>query len=125
MEHKKKGLAMLVMNWRRAAVLVLGLILFLSPWIFGFTDLVAARRNAWICGVAIGLASIAEMVAAAQWEAWIRLLLGLWVTISPWLDGLYSSMHWATNVYFAVGLAVAVLALSEWWMPRKPPHVTT
>ena len=64
--------------------LVLGAWLFLTPWIFGFAPNTAASWNAWLSGVAIGVVALAALLAFAEWEEWINLLLGVWVAVSGW-----------------------------------------
>src|SRR6516165_11148831 len=67
--------------------LVLGAWLFLTPWIFGFAPNIAASWNAWLSGVAIGVVALAALLAFAEWEEWINLLLGVWVAVSAWAVG--------------------------------------
>ena len=69
--------------WIDAVNLLLAAFLFVSPWIYGFASDPAPARNAWICGIVIGLASIWAMIAYSEWEEWISLLFGLWVLSPP------------------------------------------
>lgn len=116
--------------WRKEAAfdvlnLIAAIFLFLTPWIFGFTSVVEASRNAWICGVAIGLASLTAMFAYAEWEDWASLLLGLWLIVSPWVLGFHATMMSATRVDVAVGIAVAIFSAGALWFTRHmPPRVT-
>jgi SPW repeat-containing protein len=71
--------------------LVLGAWLFLTPWIFGFVPNTAASWNAWLSGVAIGVVALAALLAFAEWEEWINLLLGVWVQCLHGLSGLPST----------------------------------
>ncbi len=99
--------------------------LILTPWVFGFTSATVATGNAWISGAAIGLISIAAIVAWADWEEWISLALGVWVAFSPWVLGFHATVVSAMRADIAVGIVVALLALAELWlMHRTPPHVT-
>jgi hypothetical protein len=100
--------------------LVLGAILFISPWVAGFAHEPAAARNAWIFGVLIALASVGVLVSFAQWEEWLKLLFGLWVLISPWILGFYAaaSPMW---VHVVIGLVVAILTAVEITMVRGAP----
>ena len=100
--------------------LVLAIILFISPWIFGFPA-GAASANAMIAGLVIGVIAIAALVSFAQWEEWVTLILGLWVVISPWVLG-FSAAATAAWVHVIIGLAVAILAAVElWMMSHNPP----
>ena len=116
-------------RWRQEAIidlikLALAAFLIMTPWVFGYTAVVVASGNAWISGAVIGLASIAGIVALAQWEEWVSLIFGLWVAISPWLLG-YATVMSAMRANAAIGIAAVLLAAAELAMiHRSPPHVT-
>jgi hypothetical protein len=104
------------------ANLVLGAILFISPWLFAF-EAGAASQNAIISGVVIALLSIAALTAFAVWEEWLNLIVGLWVIVSPWILGFVATT--AMTVHLIIGLIVAVLAAVELWlMYQNPPRQT-
>ena len=121
---------MLEQRWRKELIidyikLALAAFLILTPWIFGFTSVAVVSGNTWISGAVIGLASIAAIVALAEWEEWVSLALGLWVMISPWVLGFHTTVISAMRADVAVGIAVALIAAAELWMiHRNPPHVT-
>ncbi len=78
-------------NWTNAklcdvANLILGAILFFSPWMFGF-DAGAASQNAYVAGVVIAILAIAALAAFAVWEEWLNLIVGLWTLVAPWVLG--------------------------------------
>ena len=66
--------------------LVLGAALFVSPWLFAFSQ-GAASIDARLGGAAIVAASIAALLVFAEWEEWIALLAGLWMVASPSCSG--------------------------------------
>src|ERR687888_993120 len=104
------------------ANLILGAVLFFSPWIFGF-DAGAQTQNAVICGIIIAALSIAALAAFAVWEEWLNLIVGLWVIVSPWILGFQGST--AMTVHLVIGIIVAVLAAIELWlMYQNPPRQT-
>lgn len=45
-------------RWQDSAGLVLGILLFLSPWIIGFSGITAAAASAWAIGADAGWALI-------------------------------------------------------------------
>ncbi|HWL21391.1 MAG TPA: SPW repeat protein [Bradyrhizobium sp.] len=114
-------------NWTNArycdvANLVLGGILFVSPWIFGFSQ-GAASQNANITGIVIAVLAIAAIAAFAVWEEWLNLIVGLWALVSPWVLGFQGTT--AMTVHVIVGIAVAVLAAIELWiLSHNPPRLT-
>jgi hypothetical protein len=114
-------------EWSNAKIcdvvnLILGAVLFVSPWIFGFTSGPPAT-NAYVAGVVIAVLSIAALAAFAVWEEWVNLVAGLWVLVSPWVLGFAGTT--AATVHLVVGLVVAVLAAIELWiMYQHPPQLT-
>jgi hypothetical protein len=104
------------------ANLVLGAILFFSPWLFDFPAGLAAQ-NAYIAGIVIAALSLAALAAYAVWEEWLNLIVGLWVLASPWLLGFGEQ---AMTVHVVIGALVTILAAAEIWMmyQRHPPHQT-
>jgi hypothetical protein len=114
-------------KWRNEAFfdvanLVLGVWLFLTPWMFGFANS-AAGWNAWILGIAIAIVAVAALMAFAEWEEWLNLVLGLWVLVSPWALAFQANAT-AMYTHVIVGIIVAVLAAIELWLVhRNPPRV--
>ncbi len=114
-------------NWTNAKLcdvgnLILGALLFLSPWILGFGG--TAAKNANIAGIVIAVLAIAALAAFAVWEEWLNLIVGLWTLVSPWLLGFHAEAN-AMTVCIIVGAVVAVLAAVELWiMSQSPPRLT-
>ena len=115
-------------NWTNAklcdvANLILGAILFFSPWIFGF-DAGRISQNANIAGIVIVVLAIAALTAFAVWEEWLNLIVGLWTLVSPWV--LHFQGTRAMTVHVVIGAIVAILAAVELWiMSQNPPRLTT
>jgi hypothetical protein len=104
------------------ANLVLGAILFFSPWLFAFASGVQTQ-NAYITGLAIVVLAIAALAAFAVWEEWLNLIVGLWAVVSPWVLGFQGTT--AMTVHVVIGILVAILAAVELWMMyQNPPHQT-
>src|ERR1700682_5060064 len=114
-------------NWTNAklcdvANLILGAILFFSPWMFGF-EAGRASQNAYVAGIVIAVLAIAALAAFAVWEEWLNLIVGLWTLVSPWVLGFLGTT--AMTVHVIIGLAVAILAAIELWMMSQiPPRLT-
>jgi hypothetical protein len=104
------------------ANLILGMILFFSPWLFDLS-IGPQWQIAAIVGGAIGLLSIAALAAFAIWEEWLNLVAGLGLIVSPWLLGFQNSA--AMTIDVAIGLIVAALAAFDVWLTHGPtPRVT-
>jgi hypothetical protein len=90
--------------------LILGIILFASPWIFSFPA-GHESTNAMIGGIIIVVLSIAALAAFTVWEEWINLVVGLWLIVSPWV--LHFAGTTAMYVSVVIGALVALLAAIE------------
>jgi hypothetical protein len=99
--------------------LILGMILFFSPWLFGLSA-GAEWQTASIIGIFIAALSIAALAAFAVWEEWLNLVAGLALIVSPWLIGFQNSD--ATTVDVTIGAVVAAFAAVEVWLaPGERP----
>jgi hypothetical protein len=104
------------------ANLVLGAVLFFSPWIFGFAS-GPQSQNAWISGIVIAILSIAALAAFAVWEEWLNLIAGLWAIVSPWILKFQGTT--AMTVHVVIGVLVVALAAIELWLRyQNPPRLT-
>ncbi len=102
--------------------LMLGMMLFFSPWLF---DLSAGpqQQTAATIGALIAVLSIAALAAFAAWEEWLNLVAALALIVSPWLLNFQNSDAMTINV--AVGGIVAALAAVELWQTHGHPAVET
>jgi hypothetical protein len=104
------------------ANLILGIIVFFSPWFFHFAT-GTETTNSLVLGIVIVLLSIAALAAFAVWEEWLNLIAGLWLIVSPW--ALKFSGGTAMKVNVVIGIIVAVLAAIELFlMHQTPPRIT-
>jgi SPW repeat-containing protein len=103
------------------ANLVFAILLFISPWVFGFSADRLVAGNAWICGIIIAALAIGALSAFQEWEEWLNLLVGIWVVVSPWVLGFaaMTNVRW-TNV--VLGILVIIAAAWEIWEVRHRPH---
>jgi hypothetical protein len=97
-------------RWQDWAELVLGVWLFFSPWLLGYSDVSAAATNAHIIGAAIVVFSLIELYTWERWEEWINLVLGVWLIISPWVLG-FNMVGRPTQNMVVLGILMIVLPL--------------
>jgi hypothetical protein len=105
-------------EWSRAKLcdvvnLVLGSVLFFSPWLFSLSG-GAPRQITSIIGLFIAVLSIAALAAYAVWEEWLNLIAGLWLVVAPWLLSFEDSN--AVIVDVVIGIVVVALATFEIWL---------
>lgn len=111
-------------NWRRESALdvynlLLAMFLLISPWLFARANGTAAV-DLRASGAAIAVLSLAAMAAFASWEEWANLLLGLWLTVSPWVLGFTHTR--AMHFSIGVGVAVTFLAALELFLLYDASH---
>ena len=106
-------------TWRRREsaldlyALVCGVFLLSAPWLFGFVRPLG-RLDAELVGAAVIVLSVTAIFVFADWEEWLKVLLGAWLIAAPWALGFAhtSAMH----VSIACGVIVTFLALLELWV---------
>ncbi len=91
----------------------LGLLVFLSPWLFSLSY-GPARIDSTVSGAVIMALSSAALVAFSDWEEWATLVVGAWLVIAPWILGFPHAA--AMKIHIGVGLVVTYLAGLELWL---------
>jgi hypothetical protein len=104
------------------ANLILGMVLFFSPWLFDL-PIGAQWQTASIIGIVVAMLSIAALAAFALWEEWLNLVAGLALIVSPWMLGFQDSD--AMTVDVVIGIIVAALAAFEVWLWHETPSGIT
>ena len=67
--------------------LLVGIWVFLSPWVIGYHSGGAVISICVIVGISLSFSAIAALTAFRLWEEWVKLVLGVWLLVSPWLLG--------------------------------------
>jgi SPW repeat len=109
--------AMLEWTWTRDRVLDLTKLICSAPllaltWALEFAPL--AVWNLRVCAYGMLTASLAALVAEADWEPRANLWLGAWVMAAPWALG-FSEETAATLVHVVGGGTVSMLSAVEVW----------
>jgi SPW repeat len=103
------------------ANLALAVLLFISPWVLGFSTERDPAGNAWVSALVIGALAIGALGAFREWEEWLNLLAGIWVVAAPWVIG-FTAITYAMWAHVVLGLLVAAAAAWEIWEVRHQPH---
>jgi heme/copper-type cytochrome/quinol oxidase subunit 3 len=103
--------------------LALAVLLFVSPWVVGYSADTRAAWSACLAGMAIAALALAALAVFAEWEEWLALLLGVWVVAAPWVLGFSANVyaHWT---HVVLGALVAVTAAWELWQVRARSSAT-
>src|SRR5438105_5075908 len=97
-------------RWQDWVSLVLGVLLFISPWVFNTSTNGSSSWNAWIVGVIgviLALWALAFLSTAVIAE-WISLILGVWLFISPWVLG-FATLSSAAWTAWIIGILFVVV----------------
>ena len=71
-------------RWQDWVMLVLGVWLFLSPFILGYPDFGStASVNSFLFGIIVSALALAALGRPQMWEEWVNLVLGLWLIVAP------------------------------------------
>lgn len=103
-------------RWQDWVSLVLGVILFITPWVFATASHSNSSWDAWIVGilgVILALWALASL-STASIAQWISLLLGIWLFISPWILGFAAVSAaawsaWIIGILFVIANAWTLL----------------
>lgn len=124
-------------RWQDWVNLVLGVWLFISPWVLNFAAgyatgaapggaaagatapagdaLANASWDAWIFGVVIAVVALSSTLRVAAWQEWgtliLGLILGVWLFIAPWALA-FSGAPAAAWDHWIVGALVFLVSLS-------------
>jgi hypothetical protein len=102
-------------RWQDWAVALVGVWVFLTPWVLSyfFPAAVATGTVAWsywIVGVAMAASGLAAVFAYQIWEEWADVVLGVWLVLSPWVLGFVSLTALTWNAVIMGALAVLLSA---------------
>lgn len=102
-------------NWQDDLIGILGVGLFLSPWVLGYTGHAGAFGNALVIGAVMVVLALAALVNFHAWEEWAGIALGVWLIVSPWAIG-FAGL--AAAMWTAVIFGVLTLVLAGWSLYR-------
>jgi hypothetical protein len=97
-------------TWQDAVNFLLGVALFLSPLMLGFSTERAPALNAHMIGALIAIMALATILAFHAWEEWINAILGLWLILAPWVLG-FNAHDTAKLTHVLIGITTLVLAI--------------
>ena len=93
--------------------------MFGAPWLIELAQ--APTWNLRVCGYAMLTASLAALVAEADWEPRVNLWLGVWILAAPWMMGFHHETGAALIHLVGGGLVSMLSALEAWSGERSPP----
>jgi len=113
-------------RWQDWINLILGVWLFLSPWLLAYTGTsMVASWNAWILGVALVVFSAIAVSIPQIWEEVVNILIGIWMIISPWVLGFTGTRNAEANAVIVGIIAIVFAAWAMAFARQHTPHVTS
>ena len=105
-------------RWQDWVNLILGVWLFITPFIFGMISATGTVAwNGYIFGTIVAALSIWALVQPRPWEEWTNLVVGIWLILSPFVLGFTTETAAMWN-HLIVGIIVGVDAL--WAATARP-----
>jgi hypothetical protein len=95
-----------------SANMILGIILFIAPWLFGFSNEPWAVLNARLAGGLVVMLALLATVRTYDWEEWLNVIAGLWIIGAPWMLW-FDDVLAARWVHVIVGFCVVAVAAFE------------
>ncbi len=103
--------------------LLLGIVLFMSPWSLGYTDQHTIAWNAWLCGGFVAGIVLLALTETWDWEEYSNLAVGVWIMVSPWALG-FATMTAAMWTHLGIGFLVTALSgLGLWRLYHVEPQL--
>ena len=115
-------------GWHNWANLILGVWLFISPWVLQFGANVpaepvatganataavsAAARNAWISAIAVVIVAATALSRMSFWPERANVLLGIWIFVAPWVLGFAWGVPNANWDHWIVGALIFLISVS-------------
>ncbi len=94
-------------RWQDWVNVVLGVILFITPFVFGATATSSAAYTAWVIGVLLFLVGLYLLSSPQNVNVeWVQIVLGVLLFISPWVLGFTNLTQMAWSAWIIGVLAV-------------------
>lgn len=104
--------------------LILGGIIFIAPWAFGYSGDTTAMAVSWVAGVLIVVCAAIALSQYTRLFREINIALGILTAAAPWIAR-FNTDDAATSAHVILGILVAVVSAGELliWRGRSPPQL--
>lgn len=108
-------------HWQDGISLLVGIWLFFSPYALHYSDLGgAAAWNAIVVGLGVVMASAATLANPYLLPNFTRLVVALWLVLSPWALGY--NLETETSAIWNQVIAGIVIAIDAGWILMYKRH---
>ena len=106
-------------RWQDQVILLIGVWLIVSPWVFNYPASSLPAINAYIAGIIMAVLAAFDLYKTYVWAVLLNVVVGAWVAVSPWLLDIIPDRTMTTSLLVS-GLATVVLGL---WELRSDPEL--
>ena len=106
-------------RWQDQVILLIGVWLIVSPWVFNYPASSLPAINAYIAGIIMAVLAAFDLYKTYVWAVLLNVVVGAWVALSPWLLDIIPDRTMTTSLLVS-GLATVVLGL---WELRSDPEL--
>jgi len=106
-------------RWQDQVILLIGIWLVASPWVFNYPASSTPAIYATIAGIIMAVLAAFDLYKTYVWAVLLNVVAGAWVAISPWLVDTIPDRAMTTSLLVS-GLATVVLGL---WELRSDPEL--
>ncbi|MBQ5941356.1 SPW repeat protein [Massilia sp. AB1] len=106
-------------RWQDQVILLTGIWLIVSPWVFNYPVSSPPAINATITGIILAVLAAFDLYKTYVWAVLLNVVAGAWVAVSPWLLDIIPDRTMTTSLLVS-GLATVVLGL---WELRSDPEL--
>ena len=111
-------------RWQDWVLLLFGIWLFVAPfWMHGYASTTSvAAGNSYVLGILVFVFAWGALATTRVWQEWVELILGIWLIISPFVLGFWTTEHGAGVNMIWLGVLTGLDAI--WSLaitPRMPP----
>jgi len=94
-------------RWQDWASVIVGVLLFITPFVFGATTMTAATWSAYIGGALLAIAGVWNLSSPENHTVeWAEVVLGVLIFVAPWVLGFTALTTIAWSAWAAGVLAV-------------------
>lgn len=112
-------------RWQDWGNLILGVWLFISPWVLAYVVTGGNPWSAWLSGAIVFFVALwALAMPTLAWTEWVIGIVGIWVFISPWVLH-FTSLHRDAWDAWIVGALIFILAAWALARARSMPWAGT
>lgn len=106
-------------RWQDQVILLIGVWLFASPWVFGYDSSSASATNAYATGLVMAVLAVFDLYKTYMWAVLLNVVVGIWTAVSPWLIEITYDRAMTASLLLS-GMATVVLGL---WELRSDPEL--